>query len=260
MLIDWFTVIAQVLNFLILVWLMKRFLYKPILQAIDTREKLIEARLTDAKTKKAEAKKERDEFQKKNEEFDNLKAGLLTKAAEEAKVERQRLLDEARKDSDALRGKQKESLGIEFKNLSGEIARRTGQEVFSITRKALSDLASTTLEEQMVGVFVRRLNELDDKNKVALKDAFQNSSDTATVRSTFDIPTSQQSSVKEALSSVLANGTTVNFETSPDLVSGIELNANGCKVSWSIAEYLDSLESSVGELVSTSSKPDRKKS
>ena len=48
MLIDWFTVAAQALNFLILVWLMKRFLYKPILNAIDAREKLIAKELADA--------------------------------------------------------------------------------------------------------------------------------------------------------------------------------------------------------------------
>jgi F-type H+-transporting ATPase subunit b len=57
MLIDWFTVGAQALNFLILVWLMKRFLYKPILHAIDEREKRIAAELADADAKKAEAKR-----------------------------------------------------------------------------------------------------------------------------------------------------------------------------------------------------------
>ena len=61
MLIDWFTVGAQALNFLILVWLMKRFLYKPILAAIDAREKRIAAELADADAKKAEAQKERDD-------------------------------------------------------------------------------------------------------------------------------------------------------------------------------------------------------
>ncbi len=99
MLIDWFTVGAQMLNFLILVWLMKRFLYKPILNAIDAREKLIAAELADAEAKKAEAQKERDEFQHKNEEFDQQRAALLKKATDEAKAERQRLLDEARQDS-----------------------------------------------------------------------------------------------------------------------------------------------------------------
>jgi F-type H+-transporting ATPase subunit b len=70
MLIDWFTVVAQIINFLILVWLLKRFLYKPILNAIDAREKKIAKELADADAKKAEALKEREEFQHKNEELD----------------------------------------------------------------------------------------------------------------------------------------------------------------------------------------------
>ena len=70
MLIDWFTVAAQALNFLVLVWLMKRFLYKPILHAIDEREKRIAAEMANADKKKAEAEKESDEFKHKNEEFD----------------------------------------------------------------------------------------------------------------------------------------------------------------------------------------------
>ena len=95
MLIDWFTIVAQALNFLILVWLLKRFLYKPILHAIDEREKRIAAELANADKNKAEAQKERDEFQHKNEEFDRERAALLSKATDEAQDERQRLLDEA---------------------------------------------------------------------------------------------------------------------------------------------------------------------
>ena len=113
MLIDWFTVLAQVVNFLILVWLLKRFLYRPILDAIDAREKRIAKELADADAKKAEAQKERDEFQHKNEEFDQQRAALLSKATDEAKAERQRLLDEARKAADALAAKRQEALRSE---------------------------------------------------------------------------------------------------------------------------------------------------
>src|SRR5471030_3083536 len=102
MLIDWFTVGAQVLNFLILVWLLKRFLYKPILHAIDEREKLIATQLAQADAKKAEAQKDRDEFQHKNDAFDQERAALLKKATDEARAERDRLLGEARKDADSL--------------------------------------------------------------------------------------------------------------------------------------------------------------
>ena len=63
--INWFTVIAQIVNFLILVWLLKRFLYKPILKAIDERERKIESQLKDADDRESNAKMEQDEFKKK---------------------------------------------------------------------------------------------------------------------------------------------------------------------------------------------------
>src|ERR1700727_2967715 len=117
MLIDWFTAGAQALNFLILVWLLRRFLYKPILNAIDAREKRIDAELADAAAKKAEAKKECDDVQHKNDEFDQQRAALLSKATDEAKAERERLLDEARKAADALSAKRQETLKNDAHNL-----------------------------------------------------------------------------------------------------------------------------------------------
>jgi F-type H+-transporting ATPase subunit b len=54
-LIDWFTVGAQLLNFIILVWLMKRFLYQPVLDAIAAREQKIAAQLADVAAAKAQA-------------------------------------------------------------------------------------------------------------------------------------------------------------------------------------------------------------
>ena len=53
--IDWFTVIAQIINFLILVWLLKRFLYRPILDGIDAREHKIASVLSNAETQKKHA-------------------------------------------------------------------------------------------------------------------------------------------------------------------------------------------------------------
>src|SRR6202044_2685949 len=160
MLINWFTVFAQAVNFLILVWLLKRFLYKPILNAIDEREKGIAAQLAQAEAKRAEAQKARDDFQHKDEAFDQERVALLKKAIDEAKAERQRLLDEARKDADALRTKRQEALRTEQRNLSQEISRWTQKEVFAITRKTLTDLAGASLEERMSAVFVQRLRAL----------------------------------------------------------------------------------------------------
>jgi F0F1-type ATP synthase membrane subunit b/b' len=127
--------------------------------------------------KKAEAEKERDEFQHKNEEFDQQRAALLSKAKDEAKAERQRLLDEARQAAEALRAKRQDALKREQQNLNDEITRRTREEVFAIARKTLTDLAGTSLEERMSEVFTRRLRELDGEAKEGLAKALKTSSD-----------------------------------------------------------------------------------
>jgi F-type H+-transporting ATPase subunit b len=249
MLTDWFTIVAQALNFLILVWLMKRFLYKPILHAVDAREKRIAAELANAATKQAEAQKERDEFGHKNEEFDQRRAALLSQAANEAKAERQRLLDEARQAAAALSQKLQEALFNEEHDLHEAIARRTEREVFAIARKALTDLAGTSLEERMVDVFCRRLHELNGKAKGLLGSALKGTSSPVIVRTAFDLPPAQCASAEGAIKETLGAEAQICFETAPALVSGIELTANGQKVAWSIADYLVSLEKGVGELL-----------
>ena len=186
--IDWFTVVAQAINFLILVWLLKRFLYKPILHAIDEREKGIANQLAEAEAKKAEAQKERDDFQHKNEEFDHERAALLKKVTDEAAAERQHLLDEARKDADSLRAKRQEALRNEQRNLSQEIIRWTQREVFGIARKTLADLATASLEEQMSEAFVVRLRALSGAAKEQLAAALKSSPHSVRVCSAFDLP------------------------------------------------------------------------
>jgi F-type H+-transporting ATPase subunit b len=259
MLIDWFTVAAQALNFLILVWLMKHYLYKPILHAIDEREKRIAAELADADAKKAEAKKDRDEFQHKNEEFDQQRAALMTKATDEAKTERQRLIDEARKAADALTVKRQDALKNEAQNLNQAISRLTQQEVFSITRKTLTDLATTSLEERMGDVFTRRLRTMNGGAKSGLGAALKSTSEPALVRSAFDMPAAQRATIQNALNETFAADIHLRFETAPDLVSGIELTTNGQKVGWSITDYIASLENGVGELLKERDKPDQPK-
>jgi F-type H+-transporting ATPase subunit b len=161
MLIDWFTVGAQVFNFIILVWLMKRFLYKPILHAIDAREKRIADELADADARKTEAGKEREEFERKNEEFDEKRSELLKKVTVEADTEKKRLLGEAREEADAMSSKRLETWRRDAQNLKQSLTRRTQDEVFSITRKVLTDLADTDLEKRATTVFLQKLRAME---------------------------------------------------------------------------------------------------
>jgi F-type H+-transporting ATPase subunit b len=249
MLVDWFTVGAQALNFIILVWLLKRFLYKPILHAIDAREKRIAAELADADGKRAEAARERDEYRQKNELFDQERATLLSQATDAANAERLRLLDEARQAADALRSKRQDAVLREQQSLSDEITRRTREEVFAIARRTLTDLAGVGLEERMTEVFTQRLRDLGGEAKEELARALAGASAPARVRSSFGLPEVQRAAIRKALNETFSADIPLQFETAPEIISGIELTTNGRKVAWSIADYLASLEKSVSDLL-----------
>ena len=253
MLIDWFTVGAQIVNFLILVWLLKHFLYKPILDAIDAREKRIAAELADADGKKAEAEMERTNFEEKNKAFDQQRSALLGKAADEAKAERERLIDQAKKDAENLRANQADALRRDQIRLASEITLLAEKEVFAIARKALTDLATVSLEGRVGEIFTRRLRELDPKAKELLGAALNNSSQPTVVRSAFDLPADQRAAIQNALNETFSAVVRIKFEDSQDVICGIELTANGQKVAWSISSYLAGLSKKVSDLVDAQS-------
>lgn len=248
MLIDWFTVIAQVVNFLILVWLMKRFLYTPILDAIDAREQRIAASLAKAMARQGEAQRQQDEYLEKNEEFERQRMVLLRSAELEARKELQRLLKEARKAHEELCSRQQETLRSDFQNLKDEIRRRVRVEVFAIARKTLTDLAAESLEERMVEAFIRHCRALGEEERRELRTVFDTPAGPAQVRSTFPMPVALQQDLENAIREIFAC-TDLHFETSPDLVSGIALSVNGHEIAWSIADYLQALEESVAEVL-----------
>jgi len=247
--IDWFTVGAQLLNFLILVWLMKRFLYQPVLDAIDARETRIADELAQAAATQAQAETERDAFRLKNQAFDAAHAEHLKMAQAEVATESERLQRLAREAADTQAARQLQTLRNDARDLNAAVASRVQDEVFAIARQALQDLASSSLEERLCDVFLRRLHDLDDSTRAALAAALAASPTTALVRSAFALPAAQREAVTAAVHAAFSTDVALRFETAPSLVSGIVLSAHGQKLAWSIADYLEALQRGVGELL-----------
>ncbi len=247
--IDWFTIVAQAVNFLVLLWLMKRFLYKPILKAIDEREKRIAEELSAAVIKKNAALEMKADYDRKNDELDRQSAAFLKKAQDESNAEKSRLLKDAREAADAVSKKRQESLVVEETALRESVSRKIQSEVLAITRKVLADLAEVSLEEQVVGVFIQHLRDLDTSQKTAMISAFEKEQGPTTVRTAFDISPVLRNTIETSIKEILGPQMTISFESTPDLISGIELAVNGQKVTWNVADYLSSIEESFDDLL-----------
>jgi F-type H+-transporting ATPase subunit b len=198
MLIDWFTVGAQTLNFLILVWLLKRFLYQPVLNAIDAREHRVASDLASARKKEMDAEQARDLFQQKNESFERQRNELLQEAKMAAGAERLRLLSAARLEAEELTGKRKAALQRELQELSTEICARTGQEVLDITRQALNGLAGVSLEIRMTEKLLEQLQQ-PDAETMRILGGIRSTTDPLTIRSAFPLTIPQQTAMQNAL-------------------------------------------------------------
>jgi F-type H+-transporting ATPase subunit b len=242
-LIDWFTVCAQALNFLILVWLLHRYLYKPVLAAIASREKKVAATIADATAKEAHTRAADEALGKREATFDREREALLRKASDEAVVERQRLIEAARSDSQQLRVQLADSLNAERLELGRQLSLRTQAEVFALTRKTLSDLAGVGLEDQMTEALIHRLQELPETQRKALVGVTG-----LLVRSAFDPSAAQRARLQAAVHESLAPQIALRYETAPELVCGIELSADGVKLAWSIADYLATLSRDTASL------------
>ncbi len=247
--IDWFTVLALASNFLILVWLLKRYLYKPVLAAMAEREKLIASQLRESERKIAESQKEQAEFQNKNELFDRERAGLLMEATTVAAAERQKLLEAARKEAEELRSKLQKTLQNEFGRLAQKIGALAQREVFSIVGKTLADLSGVSLEESTANILIRRLRGMSDKQREEFTASLRGSPIPIVVRSAYELSPSQKAAIGDAVKPLFGDNMRMEFEVRPDLISGIELATNGQKISWSIKEYLNSLSESVSGML-----------
>jgi F-type H+-transporting ATPase subunit b len=255
MLIDWFTVGAQALNFIILVWLLKRFLYKPVLSAIDAREQRIAHASADADRQTSELQKLRDEFRAERKAFDDQRGALLAKAGIDAKAQGERLLSGAREAADSLTSKQNAALLAEATELSDRLARLAAAESLEIARSVLKDLAEVDLEERISGVFARRLRGMDSKTREAFGMSLKRGGGLPIVASSFDLSDREKATIQTAVNETFSADIPLHFETSSRGIAGIELACGGQRLSWSVADYLNTLEEKVAALLKSRAVP-----
>lgn len=237
MTIDWVTVSAQVVNFLILVWLLKRFLYRPVLRAMERREQGIRERLDQADARERDADTRRRDYQDAQADLERRRQALLEAARQEAAQCRQRLLEEARAEVTRRREDWQRELDAQREAFLERLGQRSLAAVEALARQALQDLAGTRLEAQALEVFSERLAELDVESRQRLA----RGEGPLRVATSFTLSPDEQARLGEALHRHLAPSLEIRFSRATSLVCGIELMRGGCRLGWSLADYLDEL-------------------
>ncbi|MHC5894988.1 F0F1 ATP synthase subunit B family protein [Nostoc sp.] len=256
--INWFTFFAQILNFFVLIFVLQRFLYKPITKAMARREKTIRDRLSSASQQKEEAEQEVKHYEEMQQQFTDQKTELLTKAKSEVEQTRQGLLKEMQESVATERSQWQTSLQRQKDAFLREVGDRTMQQLQATVRRVLTDLAESELETQIARVFLQKLRDLTETERAELVTTLTASTKDSiplTLVSTFTLPTDICTAIATVLqdyfkavgsgkiesSYEIAGKIEPTYEIESSLICGIELRGTGYKLAWSMDTYLDSI-------------------
>ena len=237
--IDWFTVIAQVVNFLILVWLLKKLLFRPIMNAMERRELGIGGRLRQAHEQMTEAEALQRQYQKDLQGLQAEKDAVLAEARREAENEKTVLLQRFNEEIQRKKEQFEAEIGQQQEELGGQISAALAEKTVALSNRILTRLADRSLEQHLIEQFLDHLAVLPAAEQSQFKQALQQHG--ATLITRFQLDEATRKRLHQTLNEFVP-GCKMLFMQRDSLICGIALEAGGRSWEWTIERYLGELE------------------
>lgn len=134
--INWGLLIAQLFNVIVLIWLLARFLYRPVLNMLNERTRRIEESLRDAEQVKEQLARAKQDYDAELARARQEAAGILAQAQERAKAQEQEIIAQARQEAERIRAEaraqavqERDQLLRDLKNQMAELVTLTAARV-----------------------------------------------------------------------------------------------------------------------------------
>jgi F-type H+-transporting ATPase subunit b len=230
---DLFTFVATLVNFLILVALLRIFLYKRVMKAVEDRQRKIENRWNEAETAREDADRSRREYQEKSRELEEDEHRLKEEARRRAADREEELVDRAKREVEDRKREWFDSLEREKERTLRRFRELAAEDLWVAVRRILADLADSDLEEAVVDKFLKKLDaeaasDLDETERLIIRTGFPMPED---LRSEFLTGI-------ESRTGIDVSGKETSFETDEELVAGIEIEARNKKIAWNVDRYI----------------------
>lgn len=236
MLIDWFTVMAQAVNFLILVWVLKRLLYRPILDAMAERRRSVAVELEIAKHARETAESDAKEVRRKLDEVDRTAEALLAEARRDVELWKTEALARIRIEMEERREQWFIALSRERLALSNTVRYRIGEQIVRLSEKILRDLSGEELEARALDGFLSRL---------ALQSSAIQLSGDVSVRTGFHLSQVVLKQLESDIRKKFSECREIIVSEDATLGFGVVMVAGDNKWEWNLASYLDDIEAAI---------------
>ncbi len=218
--IDWWTLALQTVNFLILIWLLSRFFYRPITHILAERRATAQKMLDEAKEAGMEVASELAKIKSAQDGFAAERASILAQARADGEAERNALLEKARVDADGKRAQVDAMIARERSEMEKKLASRVEELAVTIAARLVERLPSQAESQMFLDGLCEKIRTLPPNSKSTLSSASGIDVTTAA-----PLEPAEQDNLRKRIEAAMGSALALSFHTDKNLIAGIELSS-----------------------------------
>lgn len=221
--LNWSTFILEIINFLVLVWILKRFLYRPVLSVLEKRRKQIEQDLNEATLRHTQAIELEQQYKKRLDKWALEKQQLRETLQQEILTERTRRLEQLQTE---LASEREKAAVVEQLHLAESLRcyqQNAHEQGARFATRLLTAVANQELESRLFDLLLKTFDDLDEERQMTLLNACEKSSEAITVTSAYTLSELQQQQLELKLNALCKRSVKINYVQKPQLLAGLRL-------------------------------------
>lgn len=224
--LDWSTFLLQIINFLVLIWILNRFLYKPVSNVIAQRKAAVEKMLADSERVRTDAQALQTQYETRLTEWGREKEMAWTQLREELDAERSRLMTALQAELD----KEREAAAVREQRRLAELTQQAEQAALEqggrFVAKVLSGLAGPELESKIIELMLTEMAQLPEEQLSAIRSALLQDTP-ARVTTAYPLGENLRESLTQMVQRLAGRELRCEYVEDPDVIAGVCVGLGG---------------------------------
>ncbi len=239
---DLTTFLAQLVNLFLLIWLLKRFLYRPIMDIIEKRQKQISHSIQQAEDKLADASKVQQSLMQQQEDFDKQRQKRLDQMEHEIEQHKAQMIHELEIDYKTRRQNLQDELNRTWATTESQIQKMIGTEFLTLSQKILTEWSTQNPMDQVLKLFEKKIINLSTKKRSELQKLLATQKSIQIVTSAA-LTKKQQENLKQILQAnfILPPKLRLQYNKESALIIGLEMHIGTFLLDWNLSTYLNEM-------------------
>jgi F-type H+-transporting ATPase subunit b len=222
--LDWMTFVLELINFLVLIWILNRFLYRPVMNVIAQRKAAIQKTLSDAEVTRSAAQALQIQYENRLTEWEQEREKARAQLHEEVNSERTRLLQDLR--NDLMREREK-AAAVDQRRMKDFIQQAETTAIAqgrTFASRLLSRVAQPELERRIVDMVMQDLPHLPDSQMQNIRADPGTAALSINITSAYPLDKAQREALCQSCRALIGREVTCEFLEDRNLIAGVRIS------------------------------------